>query len=378
MQSAQQAQFIDLNTQQDKIKSQVEKALQKVLRHGQYVLGPEVVELENKLASFTQSPYAVSCNSGTDALRLLLMLHHVGPKDAVFVPSFSFAATAEVVALAGAVPIFIDVLDNTYNMDPQSLEQGIQQAHKHQLTPRGIIAVDLFGLPADYPSLSEVAQAHQLWIIADAAQSFGGSLAKQKVGTLADMTATSFFPSKPLGAYGDGGMMFIKNPEDAAQLRSLRTHGEGSDKYDNIQVGLNSRLDTFQAAVLLEKLKLFEGELRRRKWAAALYQALLHPAFDCPSIESSFESAWALFSLRCQPGTRAKTMKALSEAQIPHRVYYPIPLHRQKAYHQFPLASSKLATTDRLAEQIISIPMHPYLTELQIDYIVNTLNQSIK
>ena len=328
--------FIDLETQQARIRDRLDAAIARVLAHGQYIMGPEVAELEARLSAFCGAPHAVACASGTDALALALMALGVRPAEAILIPAFTFAATAEVVPLLGAVPVFVDVHADTFNLDPASLEAGIHAARRAGLRPVGVIAVDLFGQPADYDAIQEVAQAHGLWVIADAAQSFGADWRGRKVGTLAELTTTSFFPAKPLGCYGDGGAVFTDDPELAAVLRSLRVHGQGEDKYDNVRIGMNGRLDTVQAAILLAKLEIFADEILARQRAAARYDALLGGLVATPILRANVSSTWAQYTIRSSD--RDALRRRLAAAGIPTAVYYPRPLHRQTAYRDFPVA----------------------------------------
>ncbi len=330
-----------------------------MLAHGQYIMGPEVAELEARLSAFCGAPHAVACASGTDALALALMALGVRPAEAILIPAFTFAATAEVVPLLGAVPVFVDVHADTFNLDPASLEAGIHAARRAGLRPVGVIAVDLFGQPADYDAIQEVAQAHGLWVIADAAQSFGADWRGRKVGTLAELTTTSFFPAKPLGCYGDGGAVFTDDPELAAVLRSLRVHGQGEDKYDNVRIGMNGRLDTVQAAILLAKLEIFADEILARQRAAARYDALLGGLVATPILRANVSSTWAQYTIRSSD--RDALRRQLAAAGIPTAVYYPRPLHRQTAYRDFPVAEGGCPVAERLATEVLSLPMHPYL-----------------
>jgi dTDP-4-amino-4,6-dideoxygalactose transaminase len=283
----------------------------------------------------------------------------VRPGDAVLVPAFTFAATAEVVCLVGAVPVFVDVQGDTFNLDPSSLERGIDAARREGLRPAGIIPVDLFGQPADYDRIQEVAKAHGLWVVADAAQSFGATWRGRKVGTLARLTTTSFFPAKPLGCYGDGGAVFTDDPELAAVMRSLRVHGQGDDKYDNVRIGMNARLDTLQAAILLAKLEIFADEVEARQRAAARYDALLADLMTTPFLREEASSTWAQYTVRSPD--RDAQRKRLAAAGIPTAVYYPRPLHRQTAYRDFPVAEGGCPVAERAATEVLSLPMHPYL-----------------
>ena len=351
--------FIDLETQQARIRDRLDAAIARVLAHGQYIMGPEVAELEARLSAFCGAPHAVACASGTDALALALMALGVRPAEAILIPAFTFAATAEVVPLLGAVPVFVDVHADTFNLDPASLEAGIHAARRAGLRPVGVIAVDLFGQPADYDAIREVAQAHGLWVIADAAQSFGADWRGRKVGTLAELTTTSFFPAKPLGCYGDGGAVFTDDPELAAVLRSLRVHGQGEDKYDNVRIGMNGRIDTVQAAILLAKLEIFADEILARQGAAARYDTLLGGLVATPILRANISSTWAQYTIRSSD--RDALRRQLAAAGIPTAVYYPRPLHRQTAYRDFPVAEGGCPVAERLAAEVLSLPMHPYL-----------------
>ena len=351
--------FMDLQTQRDRLRLELDAALAQVINHGQYILGPEVGELEQLLADYCGSAACVSCASGTDALLLPLLAKGIGPGDAVFVPSFTFVSTAEVVVLTGATPVFVEVNEATYLIDIASLKSGIVHAREIGLKPRAVIPVDLFGQPADYAAVAAIAQQESLFILADAAQSFGASQGNHRVGKLAQVTATSFFPSKPLGCFGDGGALFTDDLDFATRLRSLRVHGAGTHKYDNPHVGMNSRLDTMQAAVLLTKMKVFDHEIEARQKIADAYEEGLRDHVNAPSIVNENASAWALYTINTPH--REKLKAELAEAGIPTRVYYPTPLHLQQAYRQHPKSPGGLAATERLAEQVLSLPMHPYL-----------------
>jgi dTDP-4-amino-4,6-dideoxygalactose transaminase len=351
--------FIDLETQQASIKLRLDEALARVLAHGQYIMGPEVAEFETRLAAFCGARHAISCASGTDALALALMALGVRPGEAVLVPTFTFAASAEVIPWLGAVPVFLDVLPDTFNLDPSALEAGFAAARRVGLRPVGIVGVDLFGHPADYDAIHEVARAHGLWVIADAAQSFGASRHGRKVGTLARLTTTSFFPAKPLGCYGDGGAVFTDDPDLAMVMRSLRVHGQGEDKYDNVRIGINARLDTLQAAVLLAKLHIFADEIDARQQAAERYHALLAGTVATPSMRDEARSTWAQYTIRSSG--RDALRARLAAAGIPTAIYYPRPLHRQSAYRDFPVADGGCPIAERVATEVLSLPMHPYL-----------------
>jgi dTDP-4-amino-4,6-dideoxygalactose transaminase len=300
------------------------------------------------------------------------------PGDAVLCPSFTFAATAEVVAWLGATPVFVDVRPDTFNMDPESLEQGIAKAKQQGLRPVAVIAVDLFGQPADYDAIEPIAKAHGLWLMSDAAQSFGGAHRDRKVGTIGLVTATSFFPSKPLGCYGDGGAIFTDDDEMAAILRSLRVHGQGSDKYDNVRIGLNARLDTMQAAVLIEKLAILGDEVEKRAQVAARYSERLQDLVPVPRITPGFVSAWAQYTVLIPSERRAAIMAALKAEGVPTMVYYPKPLHLQTAYRGFPVVGNGLPVSERLAGEVMSLPMHPYLSEDDQDQVIAAIRAFVK
>lgn len=369
-------QFIDLKAQQKIIGKKIHRAIAQVLKHGQFILGEEVEKLEAALSQYTGATEVITCANGTDALTLLLMAYGVGPNDAVFVPTFTFASTAEAVAQLHATPVFVDVCPITYNIDLNSLNQAIQLVSNSQLTPKGIIAVDLFGLPADYPALLKIAACHDLWVIADAAQSFGGAIKTQKVGTLAQATTTSFFPSKPLGCYGDGGAIFTNNLALANTIRSLRNHGAGTHRYDHIHIGLNSRLDTLQAAILIEKLAIFPFELERRKEIASIYNDALQNLVQIPKQGSKIEHAWGLYTIACQNNAqRTLFAKELQLLSIPTNIYYRKPLHLQPIYQQYPRASKHLPQAEALCQKVLSLPMHPYLTESALTHIISTIKK---
>lgn len=365
--------FIDLKAQQKLIRNKVEDRFQAILDHGAYIMGPEVFELEKKLAEFCGAKHALTCSSGTDALSLILMAKGVKAGDAVMVPAFTFTATAEVVALVGATPIFVDVCDDTFNMCTQSLEAGIATAKGQGLNPVGVIAVDLFGQPADYDAIEMVCNDNELWLLSDAAQSFGAQYKGRKVGTIGDATATSFFPAKPLGCYGDGGAVFTDNDELAALMHSIRVHGQGTDKYDNPRIGLNARMDTMQAAVLLEKLEIFQDELAARQKVADRYNDALSNIAMTPYVMDDVTSSWAQYTLCLNTENREEVQSALKEAGVPTAVYYPIPLNKQTGYKHYPSATAELENSEKLSKVVISLPMHPYLDEETQDTIIKVL-----
>lgn len=372
--------FIDLKAQQVRIRLELDAAIKRVLDHGIYIMGPEVYELEKQLAEFCGVKHAITCANGTDALGLGLMAKNVKPGDAIFVPSFTFAATAEVVAWMGATPIFIDSLEDTYNIDPKSLQQGIQTAKKQGLKPVGIIPVDLFGQPADYDAIQTIADEHSLWVIADGAQSFGASHKGRKVGNIGDMATTSFFPAKPLGCYGDGGAIFTNDDELASIIKSLRVHGQGSDKYDNVRIGMNGRLDTLQAAILIEKLKIFPEELIARQKTADAYNDALKDVVKIPFVIKDTTSTWAQYTIRLPKHIdRNKLMSDLKEAGVPAMVYYVKPLHLQTAYKHYPTATeSALSVCEALANEVLSLPMSGYVNDEEINQIVNAVENGLK
>jgi dTDP-4-amino-4,6-dideoxygalactose transaminase len=333
-------------------------------------MGPEVARLETELSNFTGAAHVVTCASGTDALVLALLAHGIGRGDAVVVPAFTFAATAGAVALLGATPVFADILPSTFNIDPTSIEAAMSAASHAGLRTVGVIPVDLFGLPADYSAIAAVAATNDLWVLADAAQSLGGSVDGARVGTLANISATSFFPAKPLGCYGDGGAVFCENEDFDKVLRSLRVHGQGTDKYDNVRIGINGRLDTLQAAVLLVKLGIFADELNRRQEVAHRYEKLLDGAFATPAVPGGSLSAWAQYTVRVD--NRDAVAAALGRAGVPTAVYYPRPLHHQPAYRGFPTAPD-MRESERAAREVLSLPMHPYLEAGDQDRIAESL-----
>ncbi|MDA0368854.1 MAG: DegT/DnrJ/EryC1/StrS aminotransferase family protein [Proteobacteria bacterium] len=367
--------FIDLAAQRERLQPGLNEAIARVLAHGGFINGPEVKTFERELADFAGVAHAIGCGNGTDALYLPLLAHGLGAGDAVLVPSFTFVATAEVVVLTGATPVFVDVDADTFNVTADSMKAGIAEARRAGLRPRAMIPVDLFGLPADYDAINALANAEGMFVIADAAQSIGGSRAGHRVGGLATINSTSFFPSKPLGCYGDGGAILTNDEGFAEQLRSLRAHGGGKDKYDNIRVGVNSRLDTLQAAILSCKLAIFEDEIRVRGRVAARYNASLPSDVTTPRIFNDAVSAWAQYTVRVKK--RDAVAADLKAKGIPTAVYYPKPLHLQQAYRGFPVASGGLAVSERLADEVLSLPMHPYLDEATQDRIVEGMRSAV-
>ncbi|HCM84365.1 MAG TPA: DegT/DnrJ/EryC1/StrS aminotransferase family protein [Alphaproteobacteria bacterium] len=355
--------FIDLATQQQRIKKEIDTAVLRVLDHGQYILGPEVREFEEKLANFCGAKYTVACANGTDAIALPLMLLNVKPGDAIFCPSFTFTATAEVVCWRAATPYFVDIDPRTYNMCAESLRAAILECQKeNKLTPRGIIAVDLFGLPADYDALNEIAEEFGLWLIMDSAQGFGATYKNnRRTGSMGRFATTSFFPAKPLGCYGDGGAILTNNENDIEILHSLRVHGQGTDKYDNVRIGMNSRLDTLQAAILLEKLKIYEDEIVKRNVVAQRYTDALQDVVRTPHVPDEDVSIWAQYTIAIPDGARAGMQEHLKSRGIPTAIYYPRPLHLQPAYRHYPSVDGKLPHSEAVMHEVLSLPMHPYL-----------------
>jgi len=370
-------QFIDLRAQQQRILARVQENISRVLAHGQYIMGPEIRDLEERLAGYAGVRHAVSCSSGTDALLMALMAYGVGPGDAIFTSPFTFVATAEVISLLGATPVFVDIEPDTFNIDPDQLEKAITalenkdpQIHPlpkgfESLMPRGVIPVDLFGQPADYDRINTLAAHKGLFVIEDAAQSFGAEYKGKKACSLADVGATSFFPAKPLGCYGDGGMVFTDDDTLFDKMASVRVHGKGSDKYDNVRIGINGRCDTLQAAILLAKFEIFPEEMDMRQVVANRYTSALkeNPHIQTPLVREGSLSAWAQYSLVSEK--KDSILSALKKAGIPTAVYYPKPLHLQGAYAYLGHKPGDYPVSEDKAEKIFSLPMHPYLTETE-------------
>jgi len=367
--------FIDLQAQRQRIGRRLDEAIGRVVDHGGYIMGPEVAELERRLAAFCEFAHCVSCANGTEALALVLMALGIGRGDAVFVPAFTFVATAEPVAWAGATPVFVDVREDSFTLDPASLEAAVDEARRRELRPRLVIPVDLFGQPADYRAILPLAARLGLEVLADAAQSFGARLDNRRVGSFGRATATSFFPAKPLGCYGDGGAVLTDDDELATTMRSLRVHGQGRHKYENVRIGLNARLDTIQAAILLEKLAIFEEEIEARQRVAARYAAGLAGAATVPRTAANATSVWAQYTIRV--AERDRLAAACRSAGVPTAIYYPIPLSRQEGYKDFPCAPGGAPVAERLAREVISLPMHPYLAPGAQDYVIDVVRSAL-
>ncbi len=367
-------QFIDLGAQRRHLEPKLSEAIDQVLESGQYILGPQVAELERQLADYVGVRHVVACANGTDALVLALMAADIGPGDAVFCPAFTFAATAEAVALRRAEPVFVDVDPDNYNLCVSGLEAAIEAVRAEgRLTPRAILPVDLFGLAADYDAIERIAAREGLMVISDAAQSMGGTLAGRKCGSFGHVAGTSFYPAKPLGCYGDGGAMFTDDDELAGQLRSLAFHGKGDGQYDNVRVGINSRLDTVQAAILLVKLTVLEEEMAARQRIAARYGEALGNLVKVPRIGPERRSAFAQYAIEVEERDRLKA--SLAANGIPSVVYYPKPLHLQEAYRDFPRQPGGLPVSESLPGRILCLPMHPYLAEADQDRIIEMIRQ---
>lgn len=368
--------FIDLQAQRRRLGEPLNAAIRAAVEGGQWILGPQVAQLEKDLAAWAGVKHAIACANGTDALLLVLRAWGVGPGDAVFVPAFTFAASGEVVALAGATPVFVDVLPDTFNMDPVSLEAAIAQVKRDgKLTPKVVMPVDLFGQPADYRALAPIAAREKLKLFCDTAQGFGGLLDGKRAGAIGDAAATSFFPAKPLGCFGDGGACFTNDDGLKALLLSLRMHGQGSDRYEHIHIGYNSRLDTIQAAILIEKLKIFDDEIEKRNAVARRYNQAFGGSnrIRTPVVIAGATSTWAQYTLLVED--RAKFQADLKAAGVPTAVYYPIPLSRQKAYAHYPSAPTPVS--EALCGQVVSLPMHPYMEEVTQDRIIAAVLQSV-
>ncbi len=375
MTSPKRLDFIDLKAQQQRISDLLAENLQRVLAHGQYIMGPEVKELETRLAAYVGVKHAISCSSGTDALLMPLMAYGVGPGDAIFTTPFTFIATAEVIQLLGATPVFVDIDPQTFNLDPESLAEALNRLRQNpgtaQLQPKGIIPVDLFGQPADYDRIHAIAQGHGLFVLEDAAQSFGATYKGRRAGALAEVAATSFFPAKPLGCYGDGGAIFTDDDDLAEILGSIRVHGQGQHKYEHVRIGLNGRLDTLQAAVLLAKLEIFDQEVVARQRVARQYCEALKAVVAVPYVAPDCTSVWAQYSVLSEH--RELLLQKLQEARIPTAIYYPLPLHLQRAFAHLGYKPGDFPVSESASRRIFSLPMHPYLGQADQERIVQAL-----
>jgi dTDP-4-amino-4,6-dideoxygalactose transaminase len=368
--------FVDLQAQYRRIQASVDARLRKVLDHGKFILGPEVAELETALAKFAGARHCVTVSSGTEALRIPLMAEEIGPGDAVFMPAFTFTATAEVPVAQGATPVFVDVREDSFNIDIASLTQAIESVKREgKLKPRAVIPVDLFGLPADYDRLNEICRRENMLLLADAAQSFGATSGNRRVGALAPVTATSFFPAKPLGCYGDGGALLTDDAGKAEIYKSIRAHGAGGDRYDIVRIGTNGRLDTMQAAVLLAKLEIFEDEIMARERVAKAYDTRLDKRIVRPPRRDGTLSAWAQYCILLD--NRDGVAKKLSADGIPTAIYYPRPMHQQTAYARYGKGPGSLPVSEKLSGRILALPMHPYLDEPTIERIVGRVNAAV-
>jgi dTDP-4-amino-4,6-dideoxygalactose transaminase len=371
--------FVDLAAQQQRIRARVDAAMKRVLDHGQYIMGPEIASLEQHLSAFCGAKHAISCASGTDALLMAMMALEVKPGDAILCPGFTYTATPETIALLGAEPVFVDVDADTFNVDPKGLAAGLAAAVRRGLKPVGIIAVDLFGLPARYDEIEAFAVAHKLWVMSDAAQSFGARAGAKAAGQFGTITATSFFPAKPLGCYGDGGAIFTEDDHLASVMRSIRLHGkgEGADKYEIVRIGVNGRLDTLQAAILIEKLAIFVDEIAARNVVADRYTAALKSHVITPPVPLETTSVWAQYTVRIKNGRRDAVRAFLEARGIPTMIYYPKPLHHQIAYRQYAVAGNGLPVSERLPGEVLSLPMHPYLDVATQDRIIEGLLEAL-
>lgn len=365
-------QFVDLEAQQRRIRERLNSAIAEALDQGAYIMGPQVARFESNLAAFCGAKHAITCANGTDALQLALMALQVRQVDAIFVPSFTFAATAEAVRLAGATPVFVDSDMDSFNMDPLSLERSINRARACGLNPRAVIPVDLFGMPADMESLEAISAHERMELICDSAQGFGGTINGRMTGTFGRITTTSFFPAKPLGCYGDGGALFTADDGLAHLLRSLRVHGKGIDKYENIRVGMNSRLDTIQAAILLIKLEIYEEEINARNEVASRYNERLSNVVEIPAISPGYRSVWAQYTIKLLDGDERHLVQCrLKQSGVPTAIYYPTPLHLQPAYSDALTDPAGLPNAEELSTRVLSLPIHAYLDKGIQHYIVD-------
>ena len=369
--------FIDIGAQRRRLGAKIDEAVARVLTHCQFINGPEVTQLEADLAAFCGAKHVVACASGTDALLMVLMAQGIGPGDAVICPSFTFCATGEVVALTGATPLFVDVDETTFNMNIASLKKGIATGRKLGLKVKAVIPVDLFGQPADHDAIAEVAKSEGLFVLDDAAQSFGATYKGKRLGTFGLATATSFFPAKPLGCFGDGGAIFTDDADLAERLRSVRVHGQGTEKYDNVRLGLTGRLDTMQAAILIEKLKIFQDEIDARDNVAGRDFDALHNIVTAPRVADGNTSVWAQYTIRLPRGGREAFANALKAQGIPTAIYYPKSMHQQTAYKHYPVVEGGLPVSERLSEDVISLPMHAYLEPATQDRVIKAVRDAL-
>lgn len=368
-------QFIDLQRQYERIKSNLEKRLSSVFNSCKFILGPEVNELEQKLADFVGRKYCVSCSSGTDALLMPLLAWGIKEGDAVFTTPFTFIATSEVIRLVGATPVFVDIDERTFNISPQKLEEKIIEVlNSGKLHPKVIIPVDLFGLPADYDQILKIAEKYNLFVLEDAAQGFGGSVSGKRSCAFGDVSATSFFPAKPLGCYGDGGAVFTDDEDIYELLLSIRVHGQGTNKYENVRLGINGRLDTIQAVVLLTKLEIFEEELELRNQVAKKYSSLLKGKVEVPYVPEGYFSSWAQYSVLAENEQhRTEILNRLKANNVPTAIYYPIPLHLQKVNQDLGYKIGDFPVVEAISKRIFSLPMHPYLKDDEIEFIASII-----
>jgi dTDP-4-amino-4,6-dideoxygalactose transaminase len=375
MSKSETIQFIDLQAQKSRIRDEIDQAIGRVLDHGKFILGPEVGSLEKMLCNFSQAKHCISCASGTDSLLLYLLSQDVGPGDVIFVPAFTFVATAETVSLLGATPYFVDVDTEYFNLCPESLAAAIADAKKSGLKLKGVIAVDLFGQPADYPKIETLTKTERMFLLCDAAQSYGASQGSHRVGSIGDATSTSFFPAKPLGCYGDGGAIFTDDDEIAEKMKSLRVHGQGAHKYDVARIGINGRMDTIQAAVLIEKLRIFDDELIARQRIADRYSERLSNSVKTPTLAADNTSAWAQYTITLD--NRDQVAEFCKAAQVPTAIYYPKPLNIQAPYRACPQSPGGTPKSQWFSEHVLSLPMHPYLDEATQDRIIETVNSAV-
>ena len=370
--------FIDLGAQQARIRDKLDAGIATVLGHGAYIMGPEVGALEERLAAYAGVRHCISCSSGTDALILALLAQGLRPGQGVIVPSFTFAASAEVMPVLGAVPVFAEVDGETFNLDPAGLPAALETGRAAGIEVVGVIGVGLFGQPADYAAIRAFADAEGLWVMDDAAQSFGASLNNVRVGQLADITCTSFFPAKPLGCYGDGGAVFVDDDEKAEIMRSCRVHGMGATRYENIRIGMTARLDTIQAAILDAKMDIFDDELDQRQQVADRYADYLADLVETPGLAAGATSSWAQYTVKLPAGSnRDAVMAHLKDQGVPSAIYYPVPMHQQPPYQRFPVSDGGLSVTADLCARVMALPMHPYLEDAQQQQVATALASAL-